>query len=463
MKCIKCGKRLHSGQPICPYCGASQAQADGEPIQMSLSQMSKTGQKKKLTKKQLIIRIAIIVGAALLALAVTAVSIIYAMLGRVQRGSELSGSVGINVDLPTEGVQNIALFGLDTRQNNDVGRSDAVIILSIDQVHNKIKMTSLARDSFVKIEGHGYSKLTHAWAFGKANLAVKTLNQNYGMNITDYAYINFYEFAKLIDYIGGVDVELNAGELDILNNYYAPELNSLGITCPPVAGTGVRHLTGAQALAHSRNRYTGSDIDRGNRQKIVLQAAYDQVKTTPATKLPTMISNVLSLCHTNLTSNEMLSIAYWAMTKQPTFESLSLPTPACNPHGGNLGDGYGWVYRYDLTAATTVLHNFIYETAEVVETQKPSVNHSTVTGTNPTTSNTGTTTTTVIVDPDEVTTPNTTATTTTPDKDATTGPTTTTGNGPTGTTTTGKNPVTPATTTTTAQTPEPAPTAKPGE
>lgn len=76
--------------------------------------MSKTGQKKKLTKKQLIIRIAIIVGAALLALAVTAVSIIYAMLGRVQRGSELSGSVGINVDLPTEGVQNIALFGLDT-------------------------------------------------------------------------------------------------------------------------------------------------------------------------------------------------------------------------------------------------------------------------------------------------------------------------------------------------------------
>lgn len=63
-------------------------------------------------------------------------------------------------------------------------------------MHNKIKMTSLARDSFVKIEGHGYSKLTHAWAFGKANLAVKTLNQNYGMNITDYAYINFYEFAS---------------------------------------------------------------------------------------------------------------------------------------------------------------------------------------------------------------------------------------------------------------------------
>lgn len=228
MKCIKCGKRLHSGQPICPYCGASQAQADGEPIQMSLSQMSKTGQKKKLTKKQLIIRHRHHRRRGTAGAGGYSRQHHLCHAGAVQRGSELSGSVGINVDLPTEGVQNIALFGLDTRQNNDVGRSDAVIILSIDQVHNKIKMTSLARDSFVKIEGHGYSKLTHAWAFGKANLAVKTLNQNYGMNITDYAYINFYEFAKLIDYIGGVDVELNAGELDILNNYYAPELNSLG-------------------------------------------------------------------------------------------------------------------------------------------------------------------------------------------------------------------------------------------
>lgn len=358
MKCNKCGKVLRKNQAVCPACGA--ARPEEAPAQVSLRQASG---KAKLTKKQLWTRIGIIAGAVVAAIAVAVVSIVAALLGRLQQASELSGSTGINSDIQfNTNVTNIALFGLDSRQNNDVGRSDAMIILSIDREHSKIKLTSLARDSYVKVDGHGSTKLTHAWAYGKASLAVRTINQNYGMNITDYAYVNFYEFVELIDYIGGVDIELNADELRVANEYYAPELNRLGITCPQIPGTGLQRLTGAQALAYARNRYTGSDIDRGNRQKNVLEAAFARVKETPVTKLPGLIARVLDMTHTNMTSGELLEIGTWALTRSPSFEKLSLPTQACKPQGGNWGDGAGWVYRYDLDIATAVLHDFIYET-----------------------------------------------------------------------------------------------------
>ena len=439
MNCDKCGKKLRKNQAVCPACGAPRPAEPPATVSLRAA-----GGKKKLTKKQLVIRIVLIAAAVLAALAIAFVSVMMAYLNRVDRTSEISGSTGINSQIEfSKDVTNIALFGLDTRQHNDVGRSDAMIIVSIDRAHDKIKLTSLARDSYVKVDGHGQTKLTHAWAYGKANLAVKTINQNYGMNITDYAYVNFYEFVDLIDYIGGVDIELNADELRIANEYYAPELNSLGIKCPPIPGTGLQHLSGAQALAYSRNRYTGSDIDRGNRQKNVLQAAYEQMKKTPITKYPGVIGKILDMVHTNLTNGEMLSIATWALSKNPSMEMLSLPTPACKPNGGNWGDGSGWVYRYDLDIATAVLHDFIYETNTDLSTisttaipKKPTATTTTTT-TEPDTSSTepeGTTTTTTTTKPDGTTT---TTTTTKPDG------TTTTTTKPDGTTTTTTRPTDP--------------------
>ncbi len=424
MKCIQCGKRLKKETPVCPYCGAAQNAAEGEPVQVSLAQIS--AGKKKLTKKQILARVAIIVGSVLLALVVVVASVIGSMLGSVQRASELSGSLGVNTELETEGVQNIALFGLDSRQDNDVGRSDAIIILSIDRNHNMIKMTSFARDSLVAIDGHGHDKITHAWSYGKANLAVKTLNQNFGMNITDYVYVNFYEFVGLIDYVGGVYVDVSADEKRVMNTVYAPELNSLGLKCPAVTETGYQLLSGAQALAYSRNRYTGSDIDRGNRQKEVLQAAFDRVKDTPITKFPALITKVLGMCHTDLSNGDLLSIATWAVTSSPGFATMSLPNPACKPQGGNWNDGLGWVYRYDLDAATVELHRFIYESEEVDLPSRPATRPRVTTTT---TATDGTTTT---VD-DALTTTADDMVTTTTDED---GLTTTTGDGDDETTTT---------------------------
>lgn len=248
-------------------------------------------------------------------------------------------------------VHNIALFGVDQAAGS-VGRSDAMIILSIDKANNKIKMTSLARDSLVPIDGHGEEKLTHAWAYGHARLALKTINQAYGMNITDYVYINFAEFQTLIDYIGGVEVHVNELELGVLN-YTTDKSQKL-------PGTGKQRLNSRQALLYSRIR-KDSDTNRTARQREVLIAIYEQVRSQPITKLPETLKVALRLCHTNMSSNTIMDIARWAIFNTPTIESLSLPNAELKPWSGILDKARGWVRIYDLDAAKKVLYRFLYE------------------------------------------------------------------------------------------------------
>ena len=363
MTCPKCKKKIHKNQTVCPWCGADTnaitRKDEAKQVCLSAQGAKRQGLSKK---KKWLIGILSSVGAIILALVIVVVTWGASLMGNIHRESELSaGDIAINSDLPhTDKVQNIALFGLDSRQDNESGRSDAIIILSIDRVNSKIKLTSIARDSLVKIDGHGESKITHAFGWGGAKLAVKTLNQNFGMNITDYAYVNFFEFTKLIDSLGGVMIDVDAAELDIMNNYYGPELRALGFDYQN-ATTGFVRLSGVQALAYSRNRYTGSDIDRGNRQKEVLEAMFAEVKDTSLTKFPALISQVLEMVHTTLTNSEMLSIAQWALMSSPSFDQFSIPSPECKAQGGNWGDGHGWVYHYDMGLATEILHQFIYE------------------------------------------------------------------------------------------------------
>ena len=253
-----------------------------------------------------------------------------------------------DVENRVSNVKNIALFGVD-QESGSVGRSDAILILSIDKENNEIKLTSLARDSLVPIEGHGEEKLTHAWAYGHAKLAIKTVNQAFGMNITDYAYVNFKEFIEVIDYIGGVEVHINQLELKTLGN-------SVG----GVYEVGVHRLNGAQALAYARCR-ADSDKNRTARQREVLIAMYEQVRRQPIAKLPDTLKKVLRLCHTTLSSDELMEIAKWAILGTPTIESLSLPNSQLKPWSGILDRARGWVYVYDLDAAKKVLYSFIYE------------------------------------------------------------------------------------------------------
>lgn len=255
------------------------------------------------------------------------------------------------IEQAVSNVQNIALFGVD-QKSGSVGRSDTMIILSIDKENGKIKMTSLARDSLVPIEGHGEEKLTHAWAYGHAKLALKTINQAYGMNITDYVYVNFEQFIEVIDYIGGVEVHVNQLELEVINDTPYEDTK--------LSGTGTQRLTGVQALRYVRCR-KDSDTNRNARQREVLIAMYEQVRKQPISKLPDTLKKVLKLCHTTLDADEIMDLAKWAVLNTPTIESIRLPNSQLKPWSGILDRQHGWVYVYDLDAAKKVLYSFIYD------------------------------------------------------------------------------------------------------
>lgn len=263
-----------------------------------------------------------------------------------------------------EGVDviNIALFGIDSRADSSEGRSDAIMILTVDKKHNKIKLSSIARDSYVNIDGYGKDKLTHAYVFGGAPLAIRTINQNFNMDITDYVTVNFFGMVDIIDELGGVDIDVSSAEMGVMNKYYIPELNKIGIPCEYVTQTGMQRLTGAQALAYSRNRYVGGDVERGNRQKEILNALFGEISKVSVAKYPAIIKMALTHCETSLSNNEILSLAVDAVTNMSAMENFSLPTDNCNPkEGANAFINGVWYYIYDLDTAVEELHSFITE------------------------------------------------------------------------------------------------------
>lgn len=317
--------------------------------------------KKNKKKKTLAVLLALVLVLAIIS--GTLVGYYNSLLNSMSKNELDMDNIGLSGDHFHESVKNIAVFGLDSRDNNFNGRSDAIIIITIDDVHDKIKMTTVARDSYVEIEGNGKDKITHAHWFGGPELAVKTLNQNFNMEITDYVTVNFFGMVEIIDEIGGVELDVDTQEMNTINRDYAPELNSIGLDCERITTTGLQKLSGAQALAYSRNRFSsGGDIDRGNRQKEVLSAIYHSLTSINATQLHTLIKIVLDNCQTSLTNSEITKLASWAALNMPSIESLSLPDADCNPQYGDAGyvDGI-WYFKYDLDVATQKFHDFVNE------------------------------------------------------------------------------------------------------
>lgn len=325
--------------------------------------------KKWSGKKKLLVAVISFFSVILVFLAAVFLYVKFGVFGQLERIELDVGDLGITHNDVAEGdngsvsidphVINIALFGIDTRDtSSDVGRSDAVMILSIDQIHGKIKLISIARDTTVEIDDYGQDKLTHAYAYGGPQLAVKTLNQNFNLDIQDFVTVNFAQLASIIDYVGGVTVNVDEDERQVMNSYIS-ELNSMGIDAEPLWETGDVKLTGGQAVAYSRDRYTGGDVQRGQRQREVLMALFGSVKGLNVTQYPGLISMVLSESSSSLKDGEIMDIGMWAVSSGAGFEQCGLPNADCNAYGDIINDV--WYYMYDLDVATDIIHKFIYD------------------------------------------------------------------------------------------------------
>lgn len=198
-------------------------------------------------------------------------------------------------------IVNIVLFGLDRTETNENSRSDSMIVLTLDFKNKKIKLSSLMRDMYVFIEGYGQTKLNHAYAYGGASLAIKTINQNFGTNIRDYAAVDFSTLEKIIDILGGVTINIKQEEIS--------EINTINSNAK-ITNSGKQLLNGKQAVAYSRIRYVGNgDFERTERQRRVLLEILRKAKETEIASLPDLASEILPLVETSMEKQTILDMS----------------------------------------------------------------------------------------------------------------------------------------------------------
>ena len=220
--------------------------------------------------------------------------------------------VSAQVEESLSDYRNIAIFGIDSREDTyDKGnRSDCIILASINNKTKEVKLVSVYRDTYVQIEGYGLDKITHAYSYGSAPLAISTLNTNFDLNIKEFVTVNFDAVKDIIDSIDGITMTITSEEV--------PHISGIN-------QAGTYNLTGEQALAYARIRYAeGGDYKRTERMRDVLTAVANKVKTFDISRLNKLEDTLLPKVYTNLTANDIFGM----MPSVPSFkitESIGWP------------------------------------------------------------------------------------------------------------------------------------------
>lgn len=194
-------------------------------------------------------------------------------------------------------VYNILLIGSDRREGETTGRSDSMIILSINRSTKKIHLVSLMRGLYVNIPGRGFDLLNASYSYGGSRLLRQTIEENFRVRIDDFIMIDFDGFTQAINTVGGVDIDLTSAEADTLNKEFGAELLS-----------GQNHLDGSLALGYSRIRHIDSDFSRTGRQRKVVQALISSAMSKNALELDAAIRDILPLIRTNLSGQALLGL-----------------------------------------------------------------------------------------------------------------------------------------------------------
>ena len=307
----------------------------------------------------------------------TLFSVLVALLGLNHR--DISGDLGYT-DIIDKNVVNVALFGVDSR-DEDVfsGNTDSIMILSINTKTKKIKIFSIMRDTFVPMERDGktyYGKINSAYSKGPEH-AIKTLNQAFDLDISEYATVNFYGMVDIIDAVGGIPATITQDELTWkgldrpnLNNCMDEICGEMGLDPKDyyIHTAGDHVLNGVQAVAYSRVRYcrnvwgTNNDYGRTDRQRHVMQGLFNKAVTMKKSQYPELIKALIPCTETSLSYGDILSLATSVLLGSPSFEQYRLPPSEYQSEFlMTAPSGYGSVIYYDLDYAAKLINAVIYE------------------------------------------------------------------------------------------------------
>ena len=272
-------------------------------------------------------------------------------------------------------ILNIALFGIDSRDKDFTGLSDSIMVLSINKKTGDIKLISIMRDSFVNLpdnNGKNYkpNKINSAYSRGGAPYAIKTLNLNFGLDIKEYATVNFYGMAEIIDAVGGIEIDVLKREIDSIkgiNSCIMEQAMHLGIEDPPyVKEPGLQVLSGIQAVAWARIRAvsteqgTANDYGRTDRQRVVMEKLLNKALSMDVSKYPSLIKAILPHLQTSLSFGEILSLGTDVLGNQVKFQQTRVPQPEYVMPISGVSYAGSVVY-YDLAFATKIIHAIIYD------------------------------------------------------------------------------------------------------
>ena len=312
----------------------------------------------------LLILIIIIAG-----IAVGGYSYIANKLGKMQQVEISEEQLDINDEVAENlsGYRNIAIFAVDSRAD-DYGkgnRSDGIIVASINNKTKEVSLISVYRDTYVQIEGHGLDKITHAYSYGEAPLAISTLNTNLDLNIKEFVSVNFDAVAEAVNALGGIELEITSAEMATMNEKYIRQTTeATGIKSNYITKTGLQTVDGIQAVAYSRVRSTaGGDYKRTERMREVITKIVEKLKTKSIGEINKFLDIVLPKIYTNISGTDIIGMVPDALNYKIN-ESIGWPYEVRGYTGA------AW-YGAPVTLETNVsrLHHEVFGEEDYVPTE----------------------------------------------------------------------------------------------
>lgn len=222
----------------------------------------------------------------------------------------------------SDDVLNVLLIGTDARTSDYRGRSDSMILVSINKETEEIVMTSIMRDVYLKIPGKGYNRINASYAYGGADLLIQTIEQNFKIRIDKFVQVDFQSFEKVVEAVGGVSIPLNSSEITVMKQF-GSDMNG-----KPFSGAGTYKLNGKQALAYSRIRYVGhSDFERTQRQRRVLDEIIKSAKNLSIGELSDSLDVILPLVTTDFKKGELIDLILGSVSYL-SYDRVQLRIPA---------------------------------------------------------------------------------------------------------------------------------------
>ena len=264
-----------------------------------------------------------------------------------------------------EGITNILLVGTDGEYVEKGNRSDSMMVVTIDSKSKDIKISSIARDTYVDIPGYSTEKLTHAYAYEGIDLLKEVFKVNFDLDIDKYIAVNFSSFMEIIDEIGGVVVDVPESGLESINsmidacyNYYSDK-DSVGEK-EYLTHAGTQRLNGYQALAFSRIRYTDSAFHREARHREVAESVYKEFAQKGVETYKKCAEIILNNTKTNISPMEMMNLAYTVLKiNDKDIEQFQFPLEEYR-NGHIISKQKGWVLEWDKEPNLEAWHKFIF-------------------------------------------------------------------------------------------------------